>query len=254
LENSKKGKLLIMSQYNITTVIATSPIPSMPEFNHLKTTINSLNLVPKLAQSRILVVFDFPKANQEILEYNEYKNNVVKFYKKNSNIKFLHLEEWGHLSGVMEIAVRNIETPFIFVQQHDLPLIREFDLDNVLKCLEKDDLVKHVRLNKRHNIAVGWDRRPLFGAYENPYVNLTRTACWSDQSHLTTSSYYENVILPEIKDKKIFMEEVFHWKMNLPEGKELEAMHKKLGTFIYGSPGDPPVIRHSDARNGFSPV
>lgn len=238
-----------MKQKKITTVISTSPVPGMPEFKHLHATINSLNLVPKLSQSRILIVFDFPQANKEILEYNEYKNNVVKFYKKYSNIKFLHLEEWGHLSGVMEMAVQNVETPFIFVQQHDLPLIREFDLDKVLICLEKDKLVKHVRLNKRHNLAIGWDRRPLFGAYDNQYVNLTKTACWSDQSHLTTRAYYENVILPETKGKKIFMEEVFHWKMNLPEGRELEEMHKKLGTFLYGSPGDPPVIRHSDARN-----
>ena len=238
-----------MIQNKITTIISTSPVPSMPEFYHLKTTIDSLNLVPKLAQSDILVVFDFPSDIQEIVKYNEYKNNVVEFYNKYSNIKFLHLEEWGHLSGVMEMAVRYVETPYIFVQQHDLPLIREFELDKVLICLEKDKLVKHVRLNKRHNLAIGWDRRPLFGAYENQYVNLTKTACWSDQSHLTTKAYYENVILPETKGKKIFMEEIFHWKMDLPEGCELEEMHKKLGTFLYGSPGAPPVIRHSDARN-----
>ena len=243
-----------MKQSKITTVISTSPVPGMPEFNHLKTTITSLNLVPKLAESRVLVVFDFPENNQVIPVYNEYKNNVVNYYKKKSNIKFIHLEEWGHLSGVMEIAVRNVKTPFIFVQQHDLPLIREFDLDKVLTCLEKDELVNHVRLNKRHNKAVGWDRSPIFGAYENPYVNLTRTTCWSDQSHLTTRSYYENVILPEVKGKKIFMEEVFHWKMDLPVGRELEAMHKKLGTYLYGKPGDPPVIRHTDARNDFGQV
>ena len=76
-----------MIQNKITTIISTSPVPSMPEFYHLKTTIDSLNLVPKLAQSDILVVFDFPSDIQEIVKYNEYKNNVVEFYNKYSNIK-----------------------------------------------------------------------------------------------------------------------------------------------------------------------
>jgi hypothetical protein len=237
-----------MERARITTVIATSPTPTIPEIGHIRRTVESLDFVPELAASPILIVFDAPNGNGANPDYEQYKRNVKTYYEDRANVKMLHLAAWGCLSGVMERAVEAIDTPFMFVQQHDLPLVRRFDCDKVLECLENVPAVKHVRLNKRQTLPMGWDQNPLFGTYQTPYLELTRTGCWSDNSHLATSAYYREVVIPEIRGKRTFPEVVLNELLNAT-GDALDRAHRRLGTFIYGSPGDPPVIAHSDARN-----
>jgi len=237
-----------MGRARITTVIATSPTPTIPDIGHIRRTVESLHFVPELAESRILIVFDAPAGNGPHPVYEQYKRNVKTYYADHANVEMLHLEEWGCLSGVMERAVEAIDTPFMFVQQHDLPLLRSFECDKVLECLENVPAVKHVRLNKRQTLPRGWDQNPLFGAYQTPYLELTRTGCWSDNSHLATSAYYREVVIPEIRGKRTFPEVVLNEHLNAT-GAALNRAHRRLGTFIYGAPGDPPVITHSDARS-----
>ena len=236
-----------MSRDLITTVIATSPVPTIPMIEHIRTTIESLGYVKMLAESRVVIIFDGTK--ESVMLYEEYKKSVALYCASKPNIKLVFLKEWGHLSGVMEQALCHVFTPFIFVQQHDLPIIRSFELDRVLLCMQNDKLVRHVRLNRRSNLPVGWDDTSLFGAYKNPWVPLTRTGCWSDQSHITTKEYYLKVVLPAVSGKKVFMEDILNKQIHRLPLDIAEEAHRRLGTFIYGSPGSLPVVRHTDARN-----
>jgi hypothetical protein len=236
------------AQNRITTILSTSPIPSMPDISHIRRTIESLSFVPELEQSHIIVVFDAVRDGACEHIYNQYKTRVSDFCSTRRNISMLQLKEWGHLSGVLSRALQLVDTPFLFIQQHDLPLIRPFALDAVLHCLLEDPLVKHVRLNRRNNLVVGWDRTPLFSPYETPHVSLTRTGCWSDQSHVTTQRYYLKIVLPAIRGKMCFPEDVLNPSKNL-DATTLACLHRRLGTFIYGSPGESPIIIHTDARN-----
>jgi hypothetical protein len=246
----------MMGRARITTVIATSPIPTIPDISHIRRTVESLQFVPELAESPILIVFDAPADNAAYPDYEQYKRNLTTYFEDRANVKMLHLEEWGCLTGVMERAVQVVDTPFLFVQQHDLPLVRSFECGQILECLKNDPAVKHVRLNKQYNRPIDWDRNSLFGAYKTPYTDLTRTGCWSDNSHLTTSAYYREVVIPEIRGKRTFPEAVLNrlLKATVQISRPLRgrvisrAAHRRLGTFIYGAPGDPPVITHTDGR------
>jgi len=231
----------------ITTIVATSPIPCHPDIKHLRRTIDSLKFVPLLDKSRILVVFDFPREQQNIEAYEAYKVNVRDHYKDKKNVECLYLEEWGHLSGVMRCGLSNVSTPFIFAQQHDLPLLRGFDIEKVLECIENDDNVKHVRFNTRHHVIKGRDRAPL-EEYPNPYVPLTSTGGWSDQTHITTAQYYADVVFPEIGGRNVPVEAVLDRLYHTAPPGEVAPLHARLGTFLYGTPRQPPMIEHTDGR------
>lgn len=233
----------------ITTVIATSPTPAMPEITHLAETIASLHYVPELADSPIIVAFDGAADPLISVEYEAYQSNVERAFARYSNLELARLPAWGHLSGVMERAMRHVQTEFVFVQQHDLPLIRSFDLDAVLACMAANPEVQHVRLNRRANLPVGWDRTPLFASYHTPQLTLTRTGCWSDQSHIASAAYYRTAVLPRLSGKRVFPEDIMNRLMRA-DAATLSQAHATLGTYIYGPPGEPPVIRHTDARCG----
>lgn len=145
--------------------------------------------------------------------------------------------------------MRDVRTDFVFVQQHDLPLIRGFDLNAVMACLAENPEVRHVRLNRRANLPVGWDRTGLFAEHRTPQLTLTRTGCWSDQSHIASVAYYKTVVLPQLSGARTFPEDIMNRFMRADEAT-LFAAHATLGTYIYGPPGSPPVIRHADARCG----
>ncbi|GEM_PF-659299 len=236
-----------MGSPRITTTIATSPVLSRPSIGHIQRTIESLRLVPELYSSPILIAFDAPRDGRVDAAYEGYKFNIWKFVQGRPNVDLMFAPEWGHLAGIMELVMERVTTPFVFVQQHDLPLIRAFQLDGILECLTRDERVKHVRLNTRNNEPIEWDNNPLFGEYKNPYVPLTTTGCWSDQSHFATAKYYHEVVIPETRGCKAFMEEVLNSRMK--QSADLSAAHRRYGTFIYGAPHHPPTIQHTDARS-----
>lgn len=237
----------------ITTVISTSPIPAMPDVSHIHRTIESLALVPELQNSPLIIAFDAPNDNCDLEKYEIYKRRVSNICRADRNVTFVHLDDWGHLSGVIERAIQLVQTRFVFIQQHDLPLVCSFDCDSVIRCLDEGGDVKHVRLNRRSNQAIGWDKSPLFSAFETRHISLTRTSCWSDQSHLASTDYYLNVVIPQIRGTKVFPETLLNPYRKLPID-ELLSIHRRLGTFIYGPPGHPPIVMHTDARNAIVAV
>lgn len=236
-----------MAPARITTIISTSPVVSRPAIDHIRSTIESLELVPELARSPQLIVFDAPRDGLVDPAYEEYKSNVRAFVSDRPHVRLVFLAEWGHLSAIVEAALQHVTTPFLFVQQHDLPLIRSFQLDGALNALSCDPLVKYIRLNKRITRPIDWDNTPIFGEYVNSHVPLTATGCWSDTSHLTTADYYRQIVIPETRGRKCPMEWILNHRMKY--SSDLVATHRKYGTFIYGAPEHPAIIRHSDARH-----
>lgn len=233
----------------ITTIITTSPVPSMPRFPHLDNTLKSLKFVRELNDSPIVVVLDAPRPECDLPLYKAYRHNIQRYCSRQENIDLICLNDWGHLSGALKAGIDASLTRFIFVQQHDLPLVRTFDLDAVIETIAYDAHVKHVRLNRRHNRPIGWDQTHIFGLYRTPYLELTKTGCWSDQSHITTTDYYEDIILPEIGSEKVFMEDVINPKINCVGSHAQRIAHETYGTFIYGPPNEPPVVTHTDGRH-----
>ena len=55
------------------------------------------------------------------------------------------------------LAVRQVRTPYMLVQQHDYVLQRPFDARQLLRTMAAHRAIKHVRLNTRGNIQRGFD-------------------------------------------------------------------------------------------------
>lgn len=242
----------MLPQHRITTIISTSPIPSLPATDHIELTVESLAMVAELEQSPLIIAFDGADDSVDKNVYDMYKHAVMRKFAMRKNVRFVMLEAWGHLSGVLRAALGCVATQYVFVQQHDLPIVRAFDLDAVLCALGARGDVKHVRLNSRCTEAIGWDKSPLFGPVEGKKIGLTRTSCWSDQSHFSTLEYYTEVILPRIANKAVFPETVLNPFRKLPV-EELLSIHRVLGTYIYGFPGEQRIVAHTDARRTLSP-
>ena len=118
----------------ITVITTTSPIKSMPEPKHLYPSQQSLFRIPAFALCKKIIVFDGFRDGQMHLEetYNQYKRNIVHLTKTDpyfSNTELVFCSEWKHLTGAIYEAMKHVTTPFVFINQHDLEIIKDFDLN-----------------------------------------------------------------------------------------------------------------------------
>jgi hypothetical protein len=235
----------------ITVITSTSPIPSMPSTEYLYEAQKSLFQVPALAKCKKIVVFDGLKDRRLLKQYNEYKKNVERLVKEDlyfANTTLIFCLKWGHLTGTIREAIRHVTTPYLFIHQHDLVLLRSFDLNGVVASMEANPRIKYVYLGRRPNTVDDFYHAPVDEGVEGiSFIPLCQSSGWSDQCHITSVDYYKNFVLPRCG--ATFMESVLHPALKEAirsfgmEGREA------FGTFLYGKLMDGPYILHTDGRN-----
>jgi len=257
-------------QYQITTIITTSPILCMKNINIISETIDSLFINPILVNNHVIICFDGGPLDPNniidekcanlgneinIYEYETYKNKV-KAYALTllPYVSFSELLFRGCLTNNIHNSFHMIKTEYINIMQHDLPIIKSFDIESIIKIMEHDKLVKLVRYvydtNNFHNEYtknfIKYDPKKykaLLPMQKKIYGDVILTICsqWSDQNHITSKKYYEDVVFPVTLLKGSFME---HFMFCLP----IED-HKKYGTWFLGEIYDGYYIKHTDGRN-----
>ncbi len=238
----------------VTVITSTNPIPSIPNTHHLYNAQKSLFKIPGLALCKKIIVFDGvqPGFTNRIDLYEKYKENVrvlTETDKYFANTTLVFCESWGHLSGAIKKAIELVKTPFVFIHQNDLVIVKEFDLNGLVATMEANPFIKHVRLNRGPINAyfVKWDG-PVDEKIEgNHFVPLCRTFGWSDQSHIATVDYYKKFVLPRCGHS--FMERFLNpaFKKQI-EKKGKNRVHPAFGTYLYGGINDGGYISHSDAQ------
>ena len=233
----------------ITVITATSAIRSHPKVDLLYEAQASLYLVPALAMCKKIIVFDGLASNQQHLndQYEQYKKNVIELTKSDpyfANTELVFCEKWGHLSGAIQEAMKHVETSFVFMHQHDLVLLKEFDLNGVIASMEANSSIKYVHLCPWPNTKANW----WFGSVNDQidgihFVPFLRGYGWSDQCHVSTKKYYTDLILPLCNHT--FMENVCHHKVKSMGQKGQEV----FGVFLYGSWEDGLFNKHTNGRN-----
>jgi len=244
----------------ITTIITTSPIQSM-DGSYFKETIDSLKHIPELKNSPIVICFDGGKVlndkldgkcknlNDEIdiKQYEDYKNEVKKYVLSSfPNVVITEAKERICLTQNIHNGMKLVKTKFVNVMQHDLPIIKSFDLDNIIKTIDENDYVKYVRYvlekNRFHEEYNKKSGAPILPHRKIQKNGLTFSICsqWSDQNHITTKKYYDDIIFPETLNKFSFME---HDLLSKPP-----TNHKRYGTWYLGDLDDGNYIYHSNAR------
>jgi len=223
----------------LTIIITASFIPSHPSISLIKETIESLSYLNYPNDTKIILAHDFDNDNN----YNKYLENLNNYIKSFSNIEITKCKKHGHLVGNIRNALSGVNSKYILVVQHDLPFIKEVDIQKVIEDMDENLNIKHVRFNKRENIKKGFDKlNNLFGLQLKKKYTYTRTPAWSDNNHLCLTSYYNDIVLKECKDGGP-MEETLHGK-----NKDIKS-HHKYGTYIFGPLGQEKIIKHTDGKN-----
>jgi GTP:adenosylcobinamide-phosphate guanylyltransferase len=200
----------------ITSIITTAPQKSIPSPHIILETIRSLSL-GSLDNSRVIIGFDgnkvrdhnlHPKCTTEFSEelYNEYKNNVKREARAIlKNVDFVEMPERSCLTNLLKECMSKVTTKFVCVIQQDLPFIKSFNLNTIISLMNTNSKVKMVRLafgtNEYHE---KWTKGYCGSSLESEKISFmgdTFTTCsqMSDQTHITTVSFYNDNIWPNVK-------------------------------------------------------
>lgn len=248
---------------DLTIVVISSPIASNPSTKIIAETLRSFSLLELGGETEIRILLDGLKFHQRFggtaSRYHEYMRNLEEFKIEFPGIRIIPMKKWGHISQTLKRGLTAVTSEFCLVVQHDMPFICRVNISELVEQMKVSAEVKHVRFNLRRNIPEGadaWftlkskglhiDRREFFTEWISKNggseVKLVKTLCWSDNNHLCRTSYLKETILRPIGDARIAPE----WAMNR---LGMIENHKFLGTYVFGSLGDSPVIGHSDGKN-----
>jgi CMP-2-keto-3-deoxyoctulosonic acid synthetase len=135
----------------------------------------------------------------------------------------------GHLTGNIRHAMQYVNTKYVLILQHDLPFIRNVNINNIINDMNNFPEMKHIRFNKRKNIKAHYDGiNNLFGKeIKAIHYSYTRTPAWSDQNHICLTSYYKDIILKECKDGKFMEDQLYGVNKD-------EHAHLKYGNYLFG--------------------
>ncbi len=230
----------------ITVITTTSPIPSIPSTKFLYEAQKSLFRIPALAKCKKIIVFDAPR--NLTFFYPQYKKNVQFLVNHDpyfSNTKLIFCPKWVHLCGTIKEAIQHVDTPFVFIHQHDLLLIRDFDLNGIVATIAANPSVKYVAVTNANNND--WYAPVEEGVEGVSFVPLCKVSGWSDQCHVTTVDYYTNFVLPQCDHT--FMENVLQPALKKAvKERGFSDGWPPYGACVYGDLDDPAYIFHANGR------
>ena len=247
LKNNKK----------VTVVVSGSYLDSHPDITFMREVIESLDLTGLPKDTPILLSHDKIKPDTEGFTekeeaYNKYFENLRKYIStsKYTNIQIVVAPEWGHLTRTLKHAMSFVKTKYVFVLQHDIHIRREIPVLKMMDLMENHQHIKHLRFNVRKNLPtfMWWDGYTggtrQFAEEEYDGVKVCVTPAWSDQNHLATKAYYEEMVFPTCTNPD--GELIYDFMENRMNG--LSHHNSEYGTYIYGGWGEPRTSRHSDGR------
>lgn len=234
----------------ITVITTTNPIRSNPDTTYLRAVQRSLYRVPALRLCKKIIVFDGVQPNKppEVAEaYSQYKENVIELTKNDphfSNTELIFCPDWRHLAGTIKLAIQQVTTPFILIQQHDLLLKKLFDLNGLIATMMANPLIKYVHFCEGPNNELWAVDEVVEGEV---FVPLCRSFGWTDRTHVASKDYYEQFVLPKCPELS-----AMEWTLNtlIAQGFDREgaSIHSPFGSYFYGNLTDGKYILHLDAR------
>lgn len=238
----------------ITVITTTNPIPSIPSTDHIYPSQKSLFRIPALALCKKIIVFDGiqPGYEDRVNDYEIYKGIIESYTYVDpyfANTELIYCDRWVHLSGAIKEAIARVTTPYVFIHQHDFILVKDFDLNGLIATMEANENVKYVRLAlpPANYHWLSWNPPAVDECIIGPaFVPLCRHFQWSDNDHVSPTSYYREFVLPQCR----------HGPMEGPLNDALihaltefgTISHPLFGTYLYGKMNDGGYLYHSDGR------
>lgn len=228
----------------ITAIITASLSPTHPSIHIIRETIESLGTIP------MILAHDHTDTLNDG-RYAKYFENLIE-YVKDKPIQIVWRTSRGHLTGNIRNALQHVTTKYVLIVQHDLPFRTAINFSSIVEDMEAASL-KYVRFNRFPNLPIQWDGEhyDIWGhviKLQNSYI---RTMSWSDNNHIASLDYYNDLVMKECKDGNYMDQQIFPRIKELCKGKSHEErlkVHEKYGTWVYGAINDPPAIKHTDGR------
>jgi hypothetical protein len=231
----------------VTWITTTSPIPSNPSTELLEKVQESwIARIPALHHCKKIIVFDGVPHPQRYraLAYTGFIFNCEKLIAENPNFANTTLvinQEHKHLANSLREAIKQVDTPYVLIHQHDFVLIRSFDFFNLVRSMDMNSNLKMIRFNKFSNLPNHWDG-PIDNFVDGgTLIPLMRTFGWSDNDHFARTDYYTDFVLP-----KVTWNGAMEWFLH--DQEKIKANHKDYGCYLYGSAQEGAYLYHIDGK------
>ena len=190
-----------------TSIIITSNlIPTHPSLDMINETIHSLrhHLLGLPSDAPLFLSVDGihkndadDKSKQERL--NQYIHNLHHATFPFTNVTIIPAPRHLHIAQTVRQALDMVQTKFVYVIQHDLPFSRDVYHSELVQAMFGHPTTLRIVLFKLEN-AIG--RFPVCPVHNNKgeypreeyeMLDFYATKRWSDNNHLTTKAYYDEM-------------------------------------------------------------
>lgn len=223
----------LMTIYNGTKLY----LNGLPEKAPYFITVDGIKDVPKNLEGELFLMESKENRNK----YDEYIRRLQIHFKDQDNVKILVAGTNIGLANNIRRVIENLspETKYMYLFQHDLPLVREINHTDILATAEANDKMRLVGFKGEHpiNRPCGDDITSESGIFYRRFKQ------WTDRNHFVRVDHYKNDILPKVVS-------------NFPE----DNMHKPtrlnctyFAPYYYEAGKGDPYYEHTDAseRYGF---
>lgn len=212
LEDQATDQPPLQDTHKTAVVIFTHLINAHPSLDPLLTIYNGtrtyLSGLPEEAPYFITVdgIKDIPKERKGELflmetqenrnKYDEYLHQLQIYFKDHENVKVMVAGKNIGLANNIRRVIENLspETKYMYLFQHDLPLIKEINHTDILVNAEAHDKMRLVGFKGEHPIKnpCGDDIQSESGIF------YRRFKLWTDRNHFARVDHYKNDILPMV--------------------------------------------------------
>ena len=246
----------------ITTIITTCCRKNTLNASIIKSTIESLKIIPELSK-QVIIVFDggpiknkkdinkkcISECNEDL--YDKYKKDVKKISEDIlgvGNVMFVYLKNRSCLSHSLHTAMNLVKTKYVNIVQEDLSIIKKFDFKYMIDIMNKYDDIKILRYARKTNnyeeeyaklIGCKLSKQEIRFLDKNNSIKISKASQYSDNNHISTKEFYDKYIWPNVK-KHSFMEHDLVCINN-------NSLKDKI--WYIGDYEDGYYIKHLDGRN-----
>lgn len=243
-----KTKVNINPLSNKISIFTATTVKENPR-NSLDYTLSSLYKYTDLDRCKHIIGYDIWNEPKNVVDgYNNYIRSLRDKY--NPNIKIFNKSKCG-LGGMVLSMLDYIDTPYIFMVEHDWLFIKNINFKYLIDKLDKYQNINYLRIISKTPLKFryNYDSRLVQDKSIND-IPLTKVWCYSGNPHIVRKSFLENNIntINNFTTKK-YSGKTYEGAFTTAYRNDVKTMgyddaHKKWGIYIYGYIGDPPYTLH----------
>lgn len=238
----------------LTIVTFTHYWTHAPSTELIEKTFNSIYNKLPIEGCRHIINYDMPEDNEK---YREYYNNLVKLKKKyNPNIEIITQSvKHKKRSYIYSEIVDTITTPYILFWEHDFVLLKNINIERIIKSMDKNHNINYIKFNKRKTEPTVSKKHPdsvTIDGWLQKESNITdiplvKTCGYSGVPHIERTEWFKTFCKRLIYNIQVNKQTSIERAMNIWimfRRKKLgeEKLHPKLGMYILGKIGEDKYV------------